>query len=140
MSKFQKQEPPGWGGGGNYHKSFIGPHLDYDGIIYDQTNNQAFSNKLEVAQYNAVLAITGAIRGTSRIKIYQKLGLESLKSCRWFRRLCYFYKIKHGFPGYLFKLIPLGTHSHNTQFPENITTYCCRTDIFKHSFFPMDYC
>ena len=50
--------------------------------IYDQPNNQAFSNKLEAVQYNAVLAITRAIRGTSRIKIYQELGLESLKSRR----------------------------------------------------------
>ena len=71
------------------------------------------------------------------IKIYQELGLESLKSHIWFRYLCYFYKIKnYGFPGYLFKLILLDTHSYNTQFSENITTYCCRTDIFKHSFFP----
>ena len=123
------------------HKSFIRPYLDYGGIIYDQPNNQAFSNKLEIVQYNSALAITGAIRGTSRIKIYQELGLESLKSRRWFRRLCYFYKTKnYGFPGYLFKLIPLDTHSYNTRFSENITTYCCRTDIFKHSFFPMDYC
>ena len=119
------------------YKSFIRPHLDYGDIIYDQPNNQAFSNKLEAVQYNAALAITGAIRGTSRIKIYQELGLESLKSCIWFRHLCYFYKIKnYGFPGYLFKLIPLDTHSYNTRFSENITTYCCRTDIFKHSFFP----
>ena len=33
------------------NKSFIGPHLDYGDIIHDQPNNQAFSNKLEVAQY-----------------------------------------------------------------------------------------
>ena len=77
------------------YKSFIRPHLDYGDIIYDQPNNQAFSNKLEAVQYNAALAITGAIRGTSRIKIYQELGLESLKSHRSFRRLCYSYKIKN---------------------------------------------
>ena len=119
------------------YKSFIRPLLDYGDIIYDQLNNQAFSNKLEAVQYNAALAITGAIRGTSRIKIYQELGLESLKSRRWFRRICYFSKIKNYiFQGYLFKLIPLDTHSYNTRFSENITTYCCRTDIFKHSFFP----
>ena len=94
-------------------------------------------NKLEAVQYNATLAIIGAIRGTSRIKIYQELGLESLKSRRWFRRLHYFYKIKdYDFSGYLFKLIPLDTNSCNNRFCENITTYCCRTDIFKHSFFP----
>ena len=78
------------------YKSFIRPHLDYGDIIYDQSNNQAFSsNKIEAVQYNAALAITGAIRSTSRIKVYQEQGLESLKSRRWFRRLCYFYKIKN---------------------------------------------
>ena len=33
----------------------------------------------ESTQYNAALAITGAIKGTSREKLYQELGLESLK-------------------------------------------------------------
>ena len=46
--------------------------------VYDQLSNNAFSNKLETAQYNATLAITGAIKGTSRKKLYQELGLEYL--------------------------------------------------------------
>ena len=110
------------------YKSFIRPHLDYGNIIYDQPNNQAFSNKLEAVQYNAALAITGAIRGTSKTKIYQELGLESLKSQRWFRCLCHFYKIKnYGLPAYFFKLIPGDTHSYNTHISENITTYHCQS-------------
>ena len=52
-------------------------------VIYDQAYNPAFHIKLESIQYNAWLAITGAIRGTSVEKIYQELGLESLKSRRW---------------------------------------------------------
>ena len=55
------------------YKSFIRLHLDYAGIIYDQTNNDFFKNKLERIQYNAALPITGAIRGTSRDKIYEEL-------------------------------------------------------------------
>ena len=42
-----------------------------------------FNDKLESIQYNACLAITGAIMGTLTEKIYQELCLESLK----FRRL-----------------------------------------------------
>ena len=119
------------------YKPFIKPCLDYGDVIYDQPNNQAFSNKLKAVQYNAALAITGAIRGTSRIKIHQELGLESLKSRTWFNYVCYFYKTRnYGFPGYLFKLIPLDLHSCNTRFSENILTYYCRNDIFRHSFFP----
>ena len=46
------------------YKSFIRPHLDYDDMIYDQTFNMTFQQKMETIQYNAVLAITGVIRGS----------------------------------------------------------------------------
>ena len=62
------------------YKSFIRPHLDYDDVVYDQPKNESFSGKLEEIQYNAALAITGAIKkSTSREKRYKELGLESLK-------------------------------------------------------------
>ena len=48
------------------YKSFVRPHLDYGDVIYDQLNNSSLSDKIESVQYNAVLAITGAIRGTSK--------------------------------------------------------------------------
>ena len=64
------------------YKSFVWPHLDYGDIIYDQPNNENFCNKLETVQYNATLAITVSIQGTSKVKLYTKLGLESLKSRR----------------------------------------------------------
>ena len=44
-------------------------------------------------QYKAALVITGAIQGTSRDKIYQELGLKSLKSRRWYKRLSLMFKI-----------------------------------------------
>ena len=52
------------------YKSFIRPHLDYDGIIFDQTFNKSFHNNLESIQYNTSLTITGAIRGHSKEKFY----------------------------------------------------------------------
>ena len=40
-------------------------------------------------------------------KIYQELGLESLESRRWFRKLWFFFKIlKNESPDYLLKIIP----------------------------------
>ena len=72
------------------YKTFIRPHLDYGDVIYDQPSNSTFSNKIETIQYNCALAITGAIKGTSKEKLYQELGLEYLFQQRWFRRLCYF--------------------------------------------------
>ena len=95
------------------YKSFVRPHLDYGDIIYDQPQNESFCNKLESIQYNAALAITGAIRGTSKTKLYKELGLEFLKSRRWFRRLCTFYKSRtYNIPIYLADLLPKGTHSY----------------------------
>ena len=115
------------------YKSFIRPHLDYG----YQPHNETFCRELESVQYNAALAITGAICGTSQTKLYVELGLESLKARRWFRRLCYFYKFKsYGFPPYFFQLIPQESYSYNTRNSEDIPTYHCRTDSFKNSLFP----
>ena len=89
------------------YKSFVRPHLDYGDITYDQPNNESFNQKIERIQYNAALAITCAIRGTSQKKLYDELGFESLRFWRCFRKLCIFCKIKNtGIPGYLFDLIP----------------------------------
>ena len=52
------------------YKSFIRLHLDYGDMIYDQTFNMSFQLKMETIQYNAALAITGAIRGSSRETLY----------------------------------------------------------------------
>ena len=60
------------------HKAFAGPHLDYGDILYDQAFNLPFYQKLESIQYRARSAINDAIRGTSRERIYQELGLKSL--------------------------------------------------------------
>ena len=59
------------------YKCFVSTHLDYGDIIYDQAFNSSFHQKIESLQGNASLAITGAIRGMLREKIYQELGLES---------------------------------------------------------------
>ena len=52
------------------YKAFACLHLDYGDIIYDQARNGSFHEKLESFQYNAWLAITRAIRGSSREKLY----------------------------------------------------------------------
>ena len=75
------------------YKAFLRPLIDYGDIIYDQPQNESFYEKLESVQYKAALAITVAIQGSSSEKRYQELGLESLKSRRWYRRLCCMYKI-----------------------------------------------
>ena len=70
------------------YKSIVRPHLDYGDVIYDQPNNSTLLDKIESIQYNAALAIIGAIKGIS-----SGTSLEYLKDRRWLRRLYYFHKI-----------------------------------------------
>ena len=58
---------------------FIRSQLDFADVIYDQACNSSFHEKLESIQYNACLATTGAIKGGSSERLYQELGLKSLK-------------------------------------------------------------
>ena len=74
------------------HKTFVWPHLDNGGIIYEKACNSSFHHKMEFVQYNIYLATAGAMRGTSNEELYYKLGLESLQLRQWYRKLCYFYK------------------------------------------------
>ena len=105
-------------------------------IIYDQPQNESFCEKQESIQYKVALVITGAIKGSSRKKIYQELGFESLKSRRWYKRLsCMFNIMNDKAPYYLKNIIPKchqSTRLRNNRLP----TFHCRTECFKNSFFP----
>ena len=117
------------------YKSFIRPHLDYGDIVYDQPNNSSSSEKIESLQYNAALAITGDIKGSSKEKLYQELRFESLKDRRWMRKLCYLYKvISSKQPSSLYDMLaPLQRPQRNQGFFQPLL---CRTEIFKNSFLP----
>ena len=120
----------------NIFKLFIRPLLDYGDFIYDKPNNESFINNIESIQYNAALAMTGTIKGTSKDKLYQELGLESLSSRRWFRRLITFYKIfKTKSPPYLYCVIPSINSNRNTRFFENICQLSTHTESLKNYFF-----
>ena len=58
---------------GTLYNAFTRPDLNFGDIIYDQTYNESFHQKMESIQYKAALAITSAIRGTSRENLYQAL-------------------------------------------------------------------
>ena len=121
------------------YKLFIRLHLDYGDIVYDRPFNESFHKNLESIQYNAAIAITGAIRGTSSEKLFQELGLESLKSRRWLRKLCLFYKVFHEkSPSYLFQLIPSNNNVYATRSSQSnkISSFKTRQIFFKNSFFP----
>ena len=80
--------------------------------------------------------MTVAIQGTSRDKVYQELGLELLKSRKWHKRLvCVFKIMNEKAPNYLINLIPKYEPTIRTR-NNSIPSYKCRTNCFKHSFFP----
>ena len=60
-------------------KSFERPNYYCVHIIYFKTHNASFHQNLEKIQYSSALAITGAIRGTSKEKLCQELRLEYLE-------------------------------------------------------------
>ena len=118
------------------YKAFVKPHLDCGDIIYHQAHKEPFHQKLESIQYNAALAITGAVRGTSRETLYQEVVLESLQKRRWYRKLCYFLKIFKGQSSdYLSKILPSIKRAYNTRNVDNIPCYT-KHIFFKNSFFP----
>ena len=118
------------------YKTFLRPLIDYGDIIYEQPHNESFCEKIESLQYKAALAITGAMQDTSHEKIYQELGLESLKSRRWVKRLtCMFKIMRNEAPDYLINLILNCAQTVITRIC-HIPKYHCRTECFKYSFFP----
>ena len=121
------------------YKSFVRPNLDYTDIIYDKPFNESFKRKIEMVQYKAALMITGAIKGTSRDRLYQELDLESLEDRRWPRRLFFFHKIILGLlPSYLHtyhKTVSEGVYLTRSTTQNKIKPILARIKLFENSFF-----
>ena len=119
------------------YKSFVRSHLDYADIMYEKPGNVNFESKLERVQYNACLAITGAIWGTNRGSLFAEVGLESLLASRWYRK--FFYKILHSLsPAYLTVYINFASErSHSTRSSSqwHLKETIWRTKVFQSSFF-----
>ena len=98
------------------------------------TSKWIFLWKIEFKQYKATLAIAGAIQGTFRERICQELGLESLKSRRWYKCLNRMFKIMNNEArNYLLNFIPKSQQIITTR-NNHIPNYHCRTDYFKYFF------
>ena len=113
------------------YKTFLRPHLDYCDFIYDKPLKEKFTDTLESFQYNVALVITGAIKGTSKEILYNKLALEYLKDRRWMVRLCLFHKIYNlKSPKYLYNLIPSVNRFYDTRNNTNVPFFNCREEYF----------
>ena len=99
--------------------------------------NLNICNKIESLQYNAALAIAGALRGSSKEKLYQALGFEYLSSRRWPGKLCLFYKIVvNKSPNCVYNFISKVNQSYQTRNGVEFLHMSCRTKCFANSFFP----
>jgi hypothetical protein len=88
------------------YKLYVRPLLDYGDVIY-HNQREDLMNLVEQVQYKAALIVTGCWQGTSRVKLYDELGWESLSDRRWGRRMTLYYKIVNGLtPAYLFEHVP----------------------------------
>ena len=85
------------------YKTFVRSHLDYCDFIYHipaivhqpplGVTLTTLMEKVERIQYQAALAITGAWQGSSRLKLYEELGWETLSDRRMSRRILQTHKI-----------------------------------------------
>ena len=118
------------------YKLYVRPHLDYGDVIYH--NQRAdLMNAIEQVQYKAALIVSGCWQGTSREKLYEELGWETLSERRWSRRMTMFYKILNGLaPSYLFDHVPEHNSNNISSRRNNIRTPFSRTCRYENSFFP----
>ena len=118
------------------YKLYVRPHLDYGDIIYHNQRTDLMK-LIEQVQYKAALIVTGCWQGTSREKLYDELGWESLDQRRWGRRMTTWYKIVNGLtPAYLFEHVP-------NSAPRTLRSFIpkapiAKTERYQNSFFP--YC
>ena len=88
-------------------------------------------------QYNAALAITGAIWESSKDKLYQKLGFKYLSLRRWLRKLCLFYKIVvNKSPNYLYNYVSTINESYLTKSGDKFLHMSCITEYFAFRTYP----
>ncbi len=122
------------------YKLYVRPHLDYGDIIYHKHDPEPrldFTKRLEQTQYSAALAVTGAWMGTSRHRLLDELGWESLYHRRWYRRLCHFFTLKTTQnPEYLYSQIPSQRHiNYNLRNSSAYQERGSRTDRFLNTYF-----
>ena len=118
------------------YKMYVRPHLDYgDAIFHNQRMD--LMDLIERVQYKAALIVPGCWQGSSREKLYDELGWESLSNRRWARRLVIFYKIHNDLThSYLSDHLPKRNELDISLRNRNVNTPLTRTERYENSFVP----
>ena len=128
------------------YSALVRSHLDYCDVIYHippkillpplGMSLHDHMEMIEKIQYQAALAVTGAWQGTSRVKLYEDLGWESLSDRRISRRVLQIHKIIDGkTPKYLRDCLPPNRNV-VLNLPNVFQEFRTRTDRYAGSFFP----
>ena len=130
------------------YKALVRSHFDYCDVLYHIPSmhtqlGMSLTDLMEQAeriQYQAALAITGAWQGSSRSKLYEELGWESLSERRWCRRILQIHKIvSNKTPSYLKDKLPRHRrplYSQNNNYNNTFHEIRCRSSRYMNSFFP----
>ena len=115
---------------------YVRPHLDYGDVIFHNPRMDLM-DLLGRVQYKGALIVFGCWQGTSREKLYDDLGWESLSNRRWARRQVIFYKIRNDLtPFYLAEHIPKRNELDISLHNKNVNTPLTRTERYNNSFVP----
>ena len=128
------------------YKALVRSHLDYCDIIYHippiihhqplGTSLNYLVGKVEKIQYQAALAVTGTWQGSSRLKLYEELGWESLSKRCMRKRVFKIHKIvDRRTPSCLRDKMPPGRRN-LANLACVFQKIKCRTDRHLNSFFP----
>ena len=121
------------------YKSYILPILDYADVIWDNCTERQ-SDAIEQLQIDALRIITGSVRGTSHISLYNDTGFVPLKERRKRHKLILYFKFTKGLlPEHLAQKFPPLTseiNPYHRRRMQNRDTINCRTELYRHSFFP----
>ena len=118
---------------------FVRPILEYGNLVWDNCTNQE-SDLIESVQCEAARIVTGLRRGTSRLKLYNELGWDSLKERRRKQKLIFVYKALSGLlPSYISEHVISCIHieeKYPIRNPRFFNIPRSNTQSYKNSFFP----
>ena len=130
------------------YKALVRSHFDYCDIIYHLPShlNQAplgatlnsLIEKVERIQYQAALAISGVWHGSSRVKLDEELGWETISDRRMGRHILQTHKILNNMtPSYLHdKLPPISRALFSGNIRNTFREILCKSNRYMHNFFP----
>ena len=120
--------------------TLVRPHLEYAATVWDPHISKQ-KHSLEIVQRRAARWVTNRHHNTSSVTdMLHTLGWTSLEHRRATSRLCMLYQIYHGSIGiphdpYILPYRHTPRPSRQTDM-HTLSTYQCRTNYFKCSFFP----